>query len=279
MALNISILGKIYFRSVVNDYILLRWMQQSDWRGYVDVVSVDFYFSWTKTQHRCYHCSSNYRPIALSLFIFSSSSNRQCWASYQSMESCSSGEKLASSKYFRFAYSKTTSHSSNPPWLLVPLFVNYYSIQRLRAVLGEPCKYIWRHTESKYELETEQGCARVGFVLQSMGKAATGAELCFSLHRRQIQPESIVKKITALPSDSHEEIQVWHTTQPTMTRCKRKLQRSFQVTESERMGIFPLPCVCWVQSDLLLFAKQLICKAQHAGLGSGADTPVGGTGT
>lgn len=119
----------------------------------------------------------------------------------------------------------------------------------------------------------------MGFVLQGMGNAATGAELCFSLHGRQIQPESIVKKIIALPSDSHEEIQAWHTAQPTMTRCKRKLQRSFQVAESEKMEIFSLPCVCWVQSDLLLFAKQLIWKAQHAGLGSGADTPVGGTGT
>lgn len=46
-----------------------------------------------------------------------------------------------------------------------------------------------------------------------IGNVATGDELFFFHHRRQIKPESIFKKIRALPSDSHKDKQVGEITQ------------------------------------------------------------------
>lgn len=132
------------------------------------------------------------------------------------MQSCSSTEKQVSLKYFRFSYTKIISHFSNQPWLALTL-VNNYFLPRHCAVLEDPCKYKWAYKKSKYEFETEHGSANVGF----MGNVATGAELFFFLHRRQIKPESIFEKIRALPSDSHKDKQVGEITQLMMKNLQK----------------------------------------------------------
>lgn len=147
-----------------------------------------------------------------------------------------------------------TSHG----WL-VPLSAKTYFLYQLRAVLEDPHRYIWMHIKSKYEYEMERGYACVGFVLQSVGNTAMGAELFFFLHRRQTQPEPVLKKqhSSSFRCTQGQTGVAKHPTHKEKLQSEAPRQLSADRLREKK---YSSPCVCWMQSDLSL-AKQLIVKA------------------
>lgn len=156
------------------------------------------------------------------------------------MESCSSAEKQASLKYFRFAYAKIIGHFSNQPWLLVLLLVSNYFLPRQCAALEDPTS-IYEHIQ-RTNMNLKLSMALLVWVLfcRIWEMQLLGLNFSFSSTGGRFSLSQYSKKITALPSDSHKNIQVWETTQLVMKSCKRKL---------------------------------------HVGPGVGAGTPLGGAGT
>lgn len=110
-----------------------------------------------------------------------------------------------------------------------------------------------------------------------MGNVATGAELFFFHHRRQIKPESISGKIRVLPSDSHKDKQVGEINQLMMKIFKRMLQPSFQVKWKIRENgnaLFPSCFLDAVSPISLLHA--VIFEDMACGPGRGSRHTIGG---